>query len=37
MKSSGVWCAVSWIVVMVPLVWGFTHTVQSALKIFAAH
>jgi hypothetical protein len=37
MKSSLLWCVVSWTVVLVPLAWGFTHTVQSALKIFAAH
>jgi hypothetical protein len=37
MKSSPLWCVVAWTVVLAPMIWGITHTVQSALKIFAAH
>lgn len=34
-KSSPVLIAVTWVVVIVPLLWGLTFTVQNALKIFA--
>ncbi len=34
-KSSPVLIAVAWLIVIVPTAWGLTHTVQSALKIFA--
>ena len=33
-KSTPAWIAVSWLVVLVPALWGFTFTAQSALKIF---
>jgi hypothetical protein len=35
-KSKPFLIAVVWAVVVVPAAWGVTHTVQSALKIFAA-
>lgn len=34
-KSSPALIAVTWVVVIVPLLWGLTFTVQNALKIFA--
>lgn len=35
-KSSPLLLAAAWAVVILPTAWGLTHTVQSALKIFAA-
>jgi len=35
-KSSPILVAVAWAIVILPTAWGVTHTVQSALKIFAA-
>ena len=34
-KSSPILVAVAWAIVIAPTAWGLTHTVQSALKIFA--
>ena len=33
-KSSPAAVAVAWLVVLVPLAWGLTYTVQNALKLF---
>jgi len=35
-KSSPILVAVAWAIVILPTVWGLTHTVQSALKIFSS-
>ncbi len=35
-KSSPLLVAVVWLVVIAPTAWGLTHTVQSALKLFAS-
>jgi hypothetical protein len=35
-KSSPVAVAIAWLVVLAPLAWGLTYTVQNALKIFTA-
>jgi hypothetical protein len=35
-KSSPIAVAVAWLVVLVPLGWGLTYTVQNALKLFTA-
>ena len=35
-KSSPALIAAAWILVLVPMTWGLTFTVQNALKLFAA-
>jgi hypothetical protein len=34
-KSSPVVVAVAWLIVLAPMAWGVTHTIQNALKLFA--
>jgi hypothetical protein len=34
-KSSPLLIVVAWAIVVAPAAWGLTHTVQSAMKIFA--
>ncbi len=33
-KSSPLLIALAWVVVLIPAAWGFSHTLQNALKIF---
>jgi len=35
-KSSPVLIAIAWLIVLVPLGWGFNFTLQNAVKIFTS-
>ncbi|NVL83954.1 MFS transporter small subunit [Escherichia coli] len=36
-KSSTLAIAAAWIVVLVPIAWGFNFTLANAMKLFTAH
>jgi hypothetical protein len=36
-KSSPLAVAAAWIVVLVPIAWGFNYTLANAMKLFTAH
>jgi len=35
-KSSPLTIALAWAIVVIPLGWGFSYTVQNAMKLFTA-